>query len=292
MKKRTFHRWANDPTELTALLVARLGLTLDEATDLVRRGCVYVGSARATAARAVADGERLTVHVSPTVDAPLTSVVFRDDDVAIIDKPAGLPSQAEAGQRAFSVEAAIERDFGRDARLMHRLDKDASGLLVVALRASAYAALQHSLTTGAIERRYVAIVAGELRGDGTIRLRIGRHPRDRRLRAALPEHAPAGEVACTRYRTVGHGTLASRPLTAVSVELETGRTHQIRVHLSALGHPIVGDGAYGGPPFERLCLYASSLELPHPTSGRPLRARAPLPEPFARLVPRLTSAFA
>jgi 23S rRNA pseudouridine1911/1915/1917 synthase len=292
MKKRIFRRWANDPLDLRALLVARLGVTGEEAADLIAAGSVYVGQDRAVASSSVAAGAQITVHTVRAHPAPRLHVVHSDDDVAIIDKPAGLPSQAEPGQRAFSVEAAIERELGREARLMHRLDKDASGLMLVALRASAYPPLQHALTTGAIDRRYIAIGGGEFHGDGAIRLRIGRHPRDRRLRAALPEHAPAGEPACTRYRVVGHGSLASQPVTAFSLELETGRTHQIRVHLSAIAHPIVGDEPYGGAPFERLCLHASALELPHPVTGRPLRARAPLPEPFARLVPGLTSLFA
>jgi 23S rRNA pseudouridine1911/1915/1917 synthase len=217
--------------------------------------------------------------------------VYSDADIAVIDKPSGMPSQAEPGQRAFSVEAAVERELGHDARPMHRLDKDASGLMLIALRPSAYAPLQQALAAGEIDRRYVAIAAGERHGDGAIRLRIGRHARDKRLRAALPENAPAGEPACTRYRVVGHGTLSSQPITAFAVELETGRTHQIRVHLAALGHPIVGDSAYGGPPFERLCLHSSALELPHPTTGRPVRVRAELPEPLTRLVPGLTSLF-
>jgi 23S rRNA pseudouridine1911/1915/1917 synthase len=292
MKKRIFRRWANDPVDLRDLIVARLGLTADEATDLIVRGSVYIGHERTTESRKVADGERLTIHLTLTLEAPPLAILHRDDDVAVIDKPAGLPSQAEPGQRAFSVEAAIARDLGRDARLMHRLDKDASGVMLVALRSASYAPLQHALAAGDIDRRYVALSVGELRGDGAIKLRIARHPRDRRLRTALPEHAPAGDVACTRYRVVGHGALAGAPLSAISVELETGRTHQIRVHLSAIGHPILGDTAYGGPAFERLCLHASALELPHPATGRPLRIRADLPETFARLVPGLTSPFA
>ena len=291
MKKRIFRRWANDPTDLRALLAARLGLSHDEVVELLARGCVYVGGERALASRSVGDGEQVTVHVAPALGAPSISIVYRDDDIAIVDKPPGLPSQAEPGQRAYSVEAAIERDLGREARLMHRLDKETSGLLLVALRASAYGPLQQAMATGAVDRRYVAISDGELHGEGTVRLRIGRHARDRRLRAALPENAPAGEPACTHYRVVGHGTHAGRAVTALSLALETGRTHQIRVHLSALRHPIVGDSAYGGPPFERLCLHASSLELPHPVTGRPVRARAPLPEELTRLVPSLTSLF-
>ena len=135
----------------------------------------------------------------------------------------------------------------------------------------------------------MAIVDGELRGEGHIRLRIGRHGSDTRLRAALPENAPAGESADTAFRVLGHGTRADRPVTAVELQLVTGRTHQIRVHLSALGHPLVGDAAYGGPPYARLCLHGYALFLPHPFNRAPLRLRSPLPPEFAQLVPGLTS---
>jgi 23S rRNA pseudouridine1911/1915/1917 synthase len=290
MKKRVFRRWANDPAALRDLLVARLGLTPADAAALVARGSVYVGRARADQALTnVAVGDQLTVHLSLPSEVPPLVVVYRDDDLAIVDKPAGLPSQAEPGQRAFSLEAAAARDLGADARLMHRLDKEASGLLLVALQPAAYAPLQRAMTGHTIERRYLAIASGSLEGEGTIRKRIGRHPADQRLRAPLAEDATAGEPACTRFRVLAQGTCDGAPVTAVELRLETGRTHQIRVHLSSLGHPIVGDTAYAGPPFERLCLHAYALELAHPRSGKPIHASASLPPPFARLVPGLTS---
>jgi len=292
MKKRVFRRWANDPASLRDLLVARLDLTPADAAALVARGSVYVGRARAhDALGSVAVGDQLTVHLSPATEAPPLVVVYRDDDVAIVDKPAGLPSQAEPGQRAFSLDAAATRELGADARLMHRLDKEASGLLLVALHSAAYAPLQRAMTEHAIDRRYLAIASGPLEGEGTIRKRIGRHPRDQRLRAPLAEDATAGEPACTRFAVLAHGTYDGGPVAAVELRLETGRTHQIRVHLSSLGHPIVGDTAYAGPSFERLCLHAYALELPHPRSGKPIRASAPLPPAFSRLVPGLTSPF-
>src|SRR5262249_9732341 len=139
MKKRIFRRWANDPADLRDVIAARIGLTADEASDLIVRGSVYVGHERTTESRKVAVGERLTVHLTPTPEAPPLVILHRDEDVVVIDKPAGLPSQAEPGQRAFSVEAAVARDLGRDARVMHRLDKDASGVMLVALRSSSYA---------------------------------------------------------------------------------------------------------------------------------------------------------
>jgi 23S rRNA pseudouridine1911/1915/1917 synthase len=292
MKKRIFRRWANDPASLRDFLVARLDVSPADAAALVARGSVYVGRTRARDALcSIAVGGQVTVHLSPAAEAPPLVVVYRDEDLAIVDKPAGLPSQAEPGQRAFSVEAAATRELGADARLMHRLDKEASGLLLVALRAAAYAPLQRAMREHAIDRRYLAIASGTLDGEGTIRKRIGRHPRDQRLRAPFAEEATAGNAACTHFRVLAHGTSSKAPVTAVELRLETGRTHQIRVHLSSLGHPIVGDTAYAGPPFERLCLHAYALELPHLRSGKPIRASAPMPAPFSGLVPGLTSPF-
>jgi 23S rRNA pseudouridine1911/1915/1917 synthase len=292
MKKRVFRRWANDPASLRDLLVARLDLSPSDAAALVARGNVYVGRARAhDVLGSVAVGDQLTVHLAPAAEAPPLVVVYRDDDLAIVDKPAGLPSQAEPAQRAFSLEAAVTRELGADARLMHRLDKEASGLLLIALRAAVYAPLQRAMSEHAIDRRYFAIASGRLAGEGTIRKRIGRHPHDQRLRASFAEDATAGEPACTHFRVLAYGTANEAPVSAVELRLETGRTHQIRVHLSSLGHPIVGDTAYAGPPFERLCLHAYALELPHPRSGKPIRANAALPPAFAGLVPGLTTPF-
>jgi 23S rRNA pseudouridine1911/1915/1917 synthase len=293
MKKRVFRRASNDPALVVDLLVARLGLTFDAAIDLVDRGGVYIGSERVTAPRRkVAVGERLTVHLTAAaVVAPPIVVVYRDADLAVVDKPAGLPSQAEKGQSAHCLDAMAKRDLGAAARLMHRLDKEASGLVLVALSKSAYAPLQQSMTEHAIDRRYLAVVDGDLRGEGTIKKRIGRHPRDQRLRAPLPEDSPAGEVACTRYSALAHSARDGCPVTAIELRLETGRTHQIRVHLWSIEHSIVGDTAYGGPPFERMCLHAYALELPHPRDGRPIRVSAHVPASFARLVPGLTRPF-
>ena len=221
---------------------------------------------------------------------PRLQTVHQDPWFVVVDKPVGLPSQAERSQSAHALDALVQRRFGDDVRLIHRLDKEASGLVLFARKPDARAPLQEALAAGEIERRYVAIVDGELRGDGDIRLRIGRHAKDTRLRAALPENAPAGEPAHTIYRALGHALHDGRPLTAVELRLETGRTHQLRVHLSALGHPLVGDAAYGGSPFARLCLHGYALALPHPLDRSPVRVQSPLPRDFGKLVPNSTTA--
>jgi 23S rRNA pseudouridine1911/1915/1917 synthase len=294
MKKRVFRRASDDPGLLCELVAARLGLSFEAALDLVDHGSVYLDGERVTAPRhKVTIGEKLTVYLPAAVPpkAPPIVIVYRDEDLAIVDKPTGLPSQAEVGQRTYCLDAMATRDLGPGARLMHRLDKEASGLVVVALQESAYAPLHKAMTEHEIDRRYVAIVDGELRGEGTIRKRIGRHSRDQRLRAPFPEGSPTGETACTRYRVLAHGLLNGREVTAVELRLETGRTHQIRVHLWSIEHTIVGDEAYGGAAFERMCLHAYALELPHPRDGRTIRASAKMPDSFAELVPGLTRPF-
>jgi 23S rRNA pseudouridine1911/1915/1917 synthase len=290
MKKRVLTRAFGDPEPLDALLTIRCDVDADAARRWIGSGAVYVGTERVTESRRVPVGAKITVYLGGAQSTPPPlDVVHVDDWIAVVNKPAGMPSQAERSQRSGALDVLVQQAVGGAARLMHRLDKEASGLVLFALRERASASLQSALESGAIERRYLAIVDSELRGDGVIRHRIGRHARDRRLRAALPEHAPAGDAACTHYRSVGHAKWRGRPITAVELELETGRTHQLRVHLSAIGHAIVGDAAYGGPPFERLCLHAHALELPHPRDGRQLRLAAPLPEPLLQLVPGLTS---
>jgi 23S rRNA pseudouridine1911/1915/1917 synthase len=293
VKKRVLSRASDDPVLLCNLLVARLGVTFEAAIDLVDRGSVYIGSERVTAPRRkLAVGEKLTVHLSPAklVPSPIV-VVYRNQELAIADKPAGLPSQGERGQSAYCLDEMARHALGFEARLMHRLDKEASGLVLIALKESAYAPLQKAMTEHEIDRRYIAIVDGDLRGDGAIGQRIGRHPRDQRLRASFPEDSPTGDAARTRYRVLAHGSLDGRDVTAVELRLETGRTHQIRVHLSSIHHAIVGDTAYGGPPFERMCLHAYAIELQNPRDGSTVRASAHLPDSFARLVPGLTSPF-
>lgn len=292
MKKRVFRRWADDPASLRDLLVARLAIEKKEAVDLVATGNVSVGGAPASNPFAsVGVGASVTIRLEVPLVAPPTVVIFRDEDVAVVDKPPGLPSQPEPSRRSYCLAAAAARDLGHRARVMHRLDKDASGLVVVALRKSAYAALQEAVSSAQFDRRYLAIARGNLSGDGVIRKRIGRHPTDQRLRAAFPENATAGDPALTRFRVLAHGTLDSEPVTALELQLETGRTHQIRVHLSSIDHPLVGDTAYGGPTFARLCLHAYAIELPHPRTGQPLRVSAPPPEELTRLVPGLTRPF-
>jgi tRNA pseudouridine32 synthase/23S rRNA pseudouridine746 synthase len=206
----------------------------------------------------------LDERVVPSVPAPS----YADDWLIIVDKPAGLPSEATRASDTDNLEAQI-RAKEPDARLMHRLDRDASGLVLLARSVEARRPLQALFDEGRVERRYLARVSGRLEGAGRIELRIARHPSDERLRVALPAGAPGGEAAATAWQVVA----PDGETTLVAVELETGRTHQIRVHFAAIGHPLVGDTLYDGPSAPRLALHAVELALPHPRDGRRLVVR-------------------
>jgi 23S rRNA pseudouridine1911/1915/1917 synthase len=287
MKKRVFTAAVGDPPRLAALVAARLLLTADAATDVIARGAVHVDGERQTdPASPVTAGARIAVH---PVHAPTSPprVVLHDDWCLVLDKPPGMPSQATPAESSTALDA-FAHDLAPEARLLHRLDRDASGLVLFAARTSACAPLQAALDAGRVDRRYLAVVAGHVGPvghTGRIALRIARHTSDARLRAALPENAPGGKPALTHYRVVGHGD----GITGLALTLDTGRTHQLRVHLSAIGHAIVGDRLYGGVSFSRLCLHAHHLAFPHPRDGILTSVTSPVPDSLASLVRALTN---
>jgi RluA family pseudouridine synthase len=266
MNKRVFTVAVGDPPTLAAVVAARVGPVE------VKAGGVHVDGRRCLEGQlAVRPGMRVVVYVDER--APLEPrVVFEDEWLLVVDKPAHMPSQATPAEIAGTLDNWAQTRH-RQARLVHRLDREASGLLIISKRPEARTLLQAALESGLIERRYRALVKGKLTGEGEIRLRIARDPADPRKRRALPENDPNGQPACSRYRALRQIDGA----TLVELQLETGRTHQLRVHLSALGHPIVGDRLYGGPLAERLMLHAEHLTLPHPSDGKVVSLSAPAP---------------
>jgi RluA family pseudouridine synthase len=272
-----------DPERIAPFLAARLGLDVDAVRVQLEAGAVQVNGARADFATRLTPGDRVVVRGARSPSPPPEArVVHRDDDLMVVDKPAGLLAQPSPGE-AVSAERQVQAHFP-SARLLHRLDRDASGLLLFSLHAGSHAALQQQLERGAVARSYLAVAAGRVDGPREIRLRIARDPHDARRRVALPENAPGGRPACTRIAD-------ARPIeddqTCLAIELATGRTHQIRVHLAAIGHPLVGDRLYGGPPAPRLLLHALRLGFIHPSTRASIELEAPAPPAFAACSTRL-----
>jgi 23S rRNA pseudouridine1911/1915/1917 synthase len=227
-------------------------------------------------------------------------VLYEDDAVFVLDKPAGLVVHPGAGNPTGTlVNALLHRDPALAALpragIVHRLDKDTSGVMVVARTLPAHTALVEQLASRGVHRQYLAVVVGALVSGGTANAPIDRHPRDR-IRMAVRDD---GREAITHYRLRER----FRAHTALECRLETGRTHQIRVHMAHLKHPIVGDPLYGGPlklprgatpalvealrNFKRQALHAETLEFTHPLTGEPIRCTAPVPADLRALLDAL-----
>lgn len=214
------------------------------------------------------------------------TVVYEDDDVLVVDKPAGMVVHPGAGHADATLAAAalahapsIAMVGGRHRPgIVHRLDKDTSGLLAIAKTARAYDSLTRQLADRTVTRRYVAVVHGRMRTrSGTVDAPLARDPHHRQRMAVRPPGK--GKRAVTRWRS----TEQFAHFTVVDVSLETGRTHQIRVHMAWLGHPVVGDRTYGGRqrppiPFSGLALHAAELSFLHPTTHAVQRFTASLPQ--------------
>ena len=232
-------------------------------------------------------------------DIPL-QVLYEDEHLFVLDKPAGLVVHPGAGNPTGTlVNALLFRDPSLAAvpraGVVHRLDKDTSGVMVVARTLQAQTALVEQLSAREVHRQYLAVVSGALVSGGTADAPIDRHPRDR-LRMAVRED---GRDAVTHYRLRER----FRAHTALECRLETGRTHQIRVHMAHLKHPIIGDPLYGGAlklpkgatdelvaqlrGFRRQALHAETLEFVHPITGEAIRNSAPVPADMLALMKAL-----
>jgi 23S rRNA pseudouridine1911/1915/1917 synthase len=206
-------------------------------------------------------------------------IVHQDDDLAVIDKPAGLvvhPAPSHTGPTlVFELGDLLGGGDPERPGIVHRLDKDTSGLMVVARNPEALAALQEAVREREVERRYLALAGGRLASrTGTIDAPIGRAPK-RRTRMAVA--GAASREARTHFEVLEQLPRESY----VEARMETGRTHQIRAHFAAIGHPITGDSTYGGAArygLERQFLHAHRLAFRHPRTGAPLDFSAPLPE--------------
>ena len=244
--------------------------------------------------RKVRGGEQVIVNaeVEPhaaaySPQAIALAVVHEDDALIVVDKPAGLVVHPGSGNWEGTLLNALLHHAPQlsgvpRAGIVHRLDKDTSGLLVVAKTLPAQTALVRQLAARTVTREYLALAAGDIARPGTIDAPIGRHPRRRTTMAVIA----TGRPARTHYDVAERFGIA----TLLRCRLETGRTHQIRVHLASIGHPLVGDPAYGRKPpvaFGRQALHAVRLGLIHPVTGTARVWESPLPGDFAQLLAQL-----
>jgi len=271
----------------------RTGLSRSYVQRLISEGRLADDGGRRLRANSEVRGGAVTLEVPPP-EVPFhlepdptiqISVVYEDDDLLIVDKPSGLVVHPAPGHwQGTLVNALMARGdhYGGIAGvarpgIVHRLDRDTSGLLIVARNDAAQASLMAQLKARRVRKTYLALVQGSVAAAvGRIEAPIGRDPKDRKRMAVVPD----GRAATTGYRVRERFP----GWTLLELDLVTGRTHQIRVHLAALGHSVAGDAVYGtgtarrGPDgLERLFLHAWRLELVSPTSGRLVRAEAPLP---------------
>jgi 23S rRNA pseudouridine1911/1915/1917 synthase len=271
--------------------------------EWIESGQILVNGGQLRPKDRVAGGERIEVAatlpdvVTVAPESIELDIVHQDKHVVVINKPAGLVVHPGAGNADGTLQNALLHFDVKLAQLprggiVHRIDKDTSGLLVVARTVEAHTALVRALETHDVEREYEAVCVGVMTGGGTVNAPVGRHPVDRIKQAIRAD----GREAVTHYRVIQR----YRGHTHVRLQLETGRTHQIRVHMAHVRYPLVGDRVYGGRMllpkgatpeliealrgFGRQALHAVRLAFEHPVSGKPVECVAPLPADMRELL--------
>ena len=292
---------------LDRLLLARYpDFSRSRIEGLVKAGFVTVnGAVAGKAGMKVTDDDEIEVEIPPPVpavpepeDMPL-SVVFEDDDLLVVDKPPGMVVHPAPGHFTGTLVNALLHHcpnlsgIGGVARpgIVHRLDRDTSGLIAVAKSQRAMDSLTRAFAArSGVEKTYLAVVHGRPRLDsGRVENFIGRHPVDRKRMAVVEK---GGKLAITNWQVVPVAQPGGRPFTLVSCRIETGRTHQIRVHMAGLGCPVIGDATYGkgaldrrlDPVPQRQMLHAWRLKLRHPASGAELSFEAAPPEDMRQYI--------
>ena len=291
---------AQESGERIDALLARSGFTRSAAARLIGEGRVLRNGKAVKKSDLTRAGDVISVQTedepapaeAKPEDIPL-DVVYEDADVIVVNKPRGMVVHPAPGHPDGTlVNALLYRcgdtlsGIGGEQRpgIVHRLDRDTSGLIIAAKNDAAHLSLSAQLSDRSLSRIYEAVVRGNLREDaGTVDAPIGRHPTDRKRMAVTEKNSRA---AVTHWEVIAR----YRGYTHVRCILETGRTHQIRVHMAHIGHPLLGDTVYGGKPdkgLEGQCLHARALKFIHPRTGEAVRLETELPEYFRQVLDRL-----
>jgi 23S rRNA pseudouridine1911/1915/1917 synthase len=293
-------------TRLDRFLAGVAGIgTRSQAKLLIDADRVRVGGTSRKSAYLLRAGERVEVELPPAIGAGIVpealplSVLYEDEDLLAIDKPAGMVVHPAPGARGGTVVNALAHRLGTLAGvgdpgrpgIVHRLDRETSGVLLVARRAAALEYLARQFRDRTIQKRYLAVVRGRLEpASGMIDRPVGRHPRERQR---MSVRSRRGRPALSRWTVLER----FREATLIRLVPTTGRTHQLRVHLASLGHPILGDPVYGarrggrvqvsGAVIRRQALHAEEIRFRHPTRGTEMAVRAPLPSDLQHLLAAL-----
>lgn len=285
-------------------------LTRSAVTRLIEDGSLTLNQAKTDKKYRLHTGDTVEIRIpepepSEAIpqDIPL-DIVFEDDDLIVINKPVGMVVHPAAGNPDGTLVNALLYHCGTSLSgvggvirpgIVHRIDKDTSGLLVVAKNDPTHLALAADLKGHHIRRTYYAIAVGNFKEDrGTVDAPIGRHPVDRKRMAVIRNAELRSRDAVTHWQVLARGESDGQSFTFIRCELETGRTHQIRVHMASVGHPLLGDTIYGGAGtkfearhrrlIEGQCLHAGELTFQHPKTGEQVHFSAPMPESMRETV--------
>ena len=306
-----------DDLRLDRFLASVLALSRSQLQRLIKDGCVLVAGRAAKSNQPVKPGQEISIEVPELIDAaPLPEalplpIVYQDRDLIVVDKPAGMVVHPAAGHAGGTLVNALLHHvddlsgIGGQKRpgIVHRLDKGTSGLMVVAKHDKSHEELARQFAEREVEKEYLALVWGEVMAGRRIDAPIGRDPNNRKKMASEPlesNRMRRTRAAVTRIVRAEH---FGRMLTMAQVAIHTGRTHQIRVHLSAIGHPIVGDALYGGvhrrvagdlravTHLDRPFLHAAHLVFTHPEDGRKMEFLSALPDDLQKVLDELREKF-
>lgn len=301
---------ADKGTRLDQFVATNTELTRSAAARLIEDGAVTVNGKAVAKNYKIGGGDILEIILpepEPCEALPENiplDIVYEDDDIIVINKPVGMVVHPAAGNPSGTLVNALLYHCGKSLSgvggvirpgIVHRIDKDTSGLLVVAKNDEAHLFLSEQLKGHHISRIYTAIAIGNFREDsGSVDAPIGRHPVDRKKMAVIHNSELRSRDAITHWSVMARGEADGNAFTLLRCQLETGRTHQIRVHMASVGHPLLGDTVYGGAntKFEAhhkkyivgQCLHAGELHLTHPRTKQEMQFSAPMPQNMQHVV--------